>query len=439
MSENTHALLSPSGSYKWLACAGSLAMEDGMPDDGNKYSDEGNCAHAVAAMCLTESKPAAAYVGRRIEVGNCRTFEFNSDMVVPVQEYLNYIRHRMESYRLAGATSVELHVEQSVPIGHITGEPGACGTADAVIVAQWKTGMVLIDVTDLKFGQGVEVRAEENPQLMLYTLGAIELLGMIYDFTEPQIQINVFQPRKQSLPSEWECSYTRLLEFAQQASKAGAAAMYVYNSQPSNIEEHLTPGDHCRKSFCKARASCPKLASFVQEQVGADFEIIEKAEFNASAAGHIAATAPVVLTDDQLGLKQDAVDLIEDWCRAVRAETERRLLAGIAVPSPRGGYKLVQGRQGARAWSDSAEAEKLLKSFRLKNEEMYEFKLISPTTAEKLLKESPKRWTKAQALITRSDGKLSVAPVSDKRPAVEIKPVIDDFDVVETAEAEGLV
>jgi hypothetical protein len=118
--------------------------------------------------------------------------------------------------------------------------------------------------------------------------------------------------------------------------------------------------------------------------------------------------------------------IIEDWIKAVRAEVERRLALGTPVP----GFKLVRGRAGNRAWSSKDEAEALLKSFRLRQEEMYSFELISPTVAEKVLKESPKRWSKAQALITRSEGALSVAPSSDKRPAVDITPIVDQFEDV---------
>lgn len=132
--------------------------------------------------------------------------------------------------------------------------------------------------------------------------------------------------------------------------------------------------------------------------------------------------------DDQtLAVMMDAVDLVEMWPKAVRAEVERRLLAGGAVP----GYKLVQGRQGNRAWSDPVEAENLFKTFRLKKEEMYDFTLISPTSAEKLAADGligKKQWPKAQALMVRSEGKPSVAPASDKRPAIVLTAVADDFE-----------
>ena len=142
-------------------------------------------------------------------------------------------------------------------------------------------------------------------------------------------------------------------------------------------------------------------------------------------------------TDDgHLAVLMESVDLVEGWCKAVRAEVERRLLAGTAVP----GYKLVQGRQGNRAFADETAAEALMKTFRLKREEMYDFVLISPTSAEKLAAEGvigKKQWPKLQEMIRRSDGKPSVAPASDKRPALVIGKVEDDFEV-QAAPADDL-
>ena len=142
-------------------------------------------------------------------------------------------------------------------------------------------------------------------------------------------------------------------------------------------------------------------------------------------------------TDDgHLAVLMESVDLVEGWCKAVRAEVERRLLAGTPVP----GYKLVQGRQGNRAFADETAAEALMKTFRLKREEMYDFVLISPTSAEKLAAEGvigKKQWPKLQEMIRRSDGKPSVAPASDKRPALVIGKVEDDFEV-QAAPADDL-
>ncbi|MNY33805.1 hypothetical protein D3C86_1681020 [compost metagenome] len=110
--------------------------------------------------------------------------------------------------------------------------------------------------------------------------------------------------------------------------------------------------------------------------------------------------------------------MIEGFAKAVRAEVERRLLAGKFTDAR---YKLVEGRQGARSWTSYEQAEAALKAMRLKVDQMYDFKLISPTTAEKVLKEAnPRKWNKLQPLISRSDGKPSVAPASDKRPALSM-------------------
>lgn len=129
----------------------------------------------------------------------------------------------------------------------------------------------------------------------------------------------------------------------------------------------------------------------------------------------------------QLAMCMDAVGMVEGWCKGVRAEVERRALDGQQVP----GYKLVTGKAGNRAWKDPANAEAMLKKMRLTKKEMYDFSLISPTAAEKLAKSGAigeKQWEKLQETIYRADGKPSVAPVTDPRPALELTPVVDDFD-----------
>jgi hypothetical protein len=198
------------------------------------------------------------------------------------------------------------------------------------------------------------------------------------------------------------------------AAKARAAAKKVIAIYSGTAEPSYTPSDKTCK-FCRAKATCPALGKHVEETVGAEFEAID--------AYDVSEQAIQPLTNDDLAAKMAAVDLIEDWCKAVRAEVERRLFAGQTVD----GYKLVEGKRGHRKWGSEADVENLFKSFRLRQDEMYDLSLISPTKAEKVFKQNPKRWAKVKDLITQSSGKPSVAPVTDKRQAIAVQSVADDF------------
>lgn len=178
---------------------------------------------------------------------------------------------------------------------------------------------------------------------------------------------------------------------------------------------YLNPGEkQCR--FCKAKATCPALRAEVTNAVGGE----------PATADDFAQFMPIDTTDgigdNYLSMAMDKVGLVEDWCKAIRAEVERRLLRGTEVP----GFKLVEGKQGNRAWVDQAKAEAALKALRVKADDMYDKKLISPTTAEKLLKTDAKKWAKLQELITRASGKPSVAPATDKRPALAVHTATAD-------------
>lgn len=436
-----------------------------------KYADEGTVAHALAAMCLTEGKDAAAYIGRRIECADyphaklspsgahrwmrCPgshaletriafvprkfTGEVTREMAEGVQVYLDNIR------AFKGEDGVLL-VEQSLPIGQITGEEGATGTGDGVILRGNE-----LQIHDLKFGKGVEVSAYENEQLQLYGLGALHKLGDLADDVE-RVRFVIHQPRINTTPSEWDCSVGELRAFGLRATEMAKTALTAAKFEANWVNKddklhYLTPGEkQCR--FCEAKATCPKLAAYVQEGVGAQFEVLAEAETNEVAAEQIGCEiGPEGAPTDELSLKMQACSLIEDWVKAVRAEVAKRLHAGQKVP----GFKLVKGKRGARQWADATQAEEVLKKMRLKKEEMYTFSLISPTAAEKLVPAidkktgkpkdgednkplSLKQWDKLQELITQSEGAASVAPESDPRPAIEVTPPADAFEVVPSVE-----
>ena len=418
-----HAKLSPSGAERWMNCPGSLRMEDGMPDTSSLFADEGTAAHFLASTCLEQKMDAKAFTGRDILVyqksgdtkagtnwaENC-SFGLNKDgrkftvydMAGFVQVYLDNIRQF--------ASGNDLMIEQRVNFSERVGVPDQFGTADAIILTA--DGEEL-QIHDLKYGRGVRVDAEENKQMMLYALGAYDQFAALGDIK--RIRMVIHQPRLEHL-SEWDCSVDDLLAFAAVAKKRAFHAIQVMTEKEGAVIHHLVAGDKQCK-FCKAKAICPKLAQTVAETTGADFEDLTQD----------ALPSPGVVTtlDDQMA----KVDLVETWCKAVRAETERRLLEGVPVA----GYKLVQGKQGNRAWMDKAQAEAVLKSMRIKHEEMYDYEIVSPTTAEKLFKAKiigPRQWPTLQQLITRSAGKPSVAPESDKRGALVLRSA-DDFETVE--------
>lgn len=390
-----HAICSPSGAEGWTACPGWRGG-----GDSNRYSAEGTAAHDVAAACLIDEVNAHRHIGRVIHVDG---FEIKVDeyMAAHVQKYLDYVR--------AETRDGTLLVEQRLSIEHITGEPEAEGTSDAVILRS-----DTLTVVDLKFGMGHRVNAQQNKQLMIYAHAAVRAFDSLGDIT--RVRLAIHQPRLDHI-SEWECSVDDLEAFAHDARKAAYLAL---SGSPDR-----NPGDaQCR--WCSHKAACPALTNHALTIVADDFVDVTR-----EVAPQLASIDERLATLDEatLGRLMGSVDLIEDWCKAVRGRVERQLLDGIAVP----GWKLVEGRRGARKWADEGEAEAMLKTMRLKHDQMYDYSIVSPVTAEKLARAGaigPRQWPKLQSLITQTDGKPSVAPESDKRPALVMAATVDDFDDV---------
>lgn len=411
-----HATLSASGAPSWMRCYGKLAMEKPYPSTSSKFADEGTAAHEVAQMCLEQGQDASAFAGRIIEVArgegvhrSVRKFTVDEEMVENVQKYVDIVRG------LGG----ELMVEQRVDFSDWIGVPDSFGTSDAVVV--WAEQRE-IAVVDLKYGRGVPVYAEDNEQAMLYALGTLSMLDLVYDVgADWAVRLMIVQPRIGNT-SEHVLTVADLKEFALKAKIAARHAIHQYEGQ---AEPKLTPGEKQCK-FCRAKATCPALAAEVMsttsspEAAPTDFD-----DLTVASKADIACSG-----EDWLGTAMGKIDLIEQWCKAVRAEVERRLCAGEPVE----GYKLVRGRKGARAWINADQAEEAMKAMRLKADLLYDRTLISPTTAEKLYKAGdigPRQWPKVQELFHQKEGGPSVAPESDKRPALSRDVTADDFDILE--------
>ena len=380
------------------------------------HSRSGTATHKLAEDCLLTGQAALAYVHGRIKVEG-EEFIVDADRAARAQLYVDTVRSLRDSL------GAELLIEQRLDYGPAIGidDPDSgWGTADTVLLTPDE-----IIVIDYKDGHE-DVDVEGNTQLMLYGLGA---LRNYIDFLDPErVRLIIVQPRAGGV-KEWVINADRLTEFAADASIAVDQCETAKLARgEAELMPYLKPGEkQCR--WCPAAATCPALRNEVAARVLAitpatpeefedakpvfNFEEFKQPDTYASSDVHwLAASLKVA-------------PLVEHWLKAVRGATEALLLSGERVP----GFKLVKGKQGNRAWADEAAAETMLrKTFRLKVEEAYDMKLISPTTAEKLLKEKkPRQWIKLGPLITRADGKLSVAPESDPRPAIDVKPVADDF------------
>lgn len=395
-----HARLSPSGAHRWMTCTASVALEETVPDTSSSYADEGTAAHFVATWILQDElerdqvMPVVGHMG--VEVGG-KVWPVDEDMAEYGLEFAELVRG------YAATPSARAFVDQRVDFSRYIGVENSFGTADAVVVDDDK-----LVVIDYKYGQGVLVDAYQNPQLMLYALGTMHSFSFLGPFSTIEMVIHQPRAREGEPVSTWTISADDLMDFARAASFAA--------QQISQGTTEYNPSEKACQ-FCKAKFKCPAL----KDEVVATVTAAEFSDFDDISSD--------ILVIDGLGvnwlaLSMSKVGLIEDWCKAIRAETERRLFAGDDVP----GYKLVEGRQGNRKWIDEEAVTKALKSFRLKNEDMYDMTLISPTKAEKLLKDKPRQLAKVNALVTRAAGKPSVAPASDKRPALVAAATAADFN-----------
>jgi len=377
-----HAVLSPSSSARWLACPGSVRLIPAEERRTSRAAAEGTVAHEIAAECIEMGRDPVEFIGREYQQDGF-TIEFTAEMADDLAKYVN------EALDAIG-TDTYL-VEQVVPIDHLTGEKGATGTADLVIFRPGE-----LEIRDLKFGRGVEVEAEDNTQLLMYALGAIEYFGeAIADIK--QVRCTIHQPRL-SGPKETVYTLEQLAEWGQRIIRGA--------KNTATKDAPLVPTNGGCK-FCPAKATCPALRAEILASTEADFDDLASRD------------------SEQLASDLHRVERVEAWTKAVRAEVERRLIAGTDVP----GWKLVAGRRGARKWIDESDAIVALEQHL--GPDAWKRSLISPTEAGKMLKGREELF---DGLVTSSEGRPSVAPATDRKPAITVAPTTDDFDNLEETE-----
>jgi hypothetical protein len=420
-----HSKYSASGFEAAMLCPGKTVLEVGKTEKPKIYSATGTLAHTILSESLDGAYPAAKHLGEAHTVEGFK-IEVDQEMVAAVQTAIDAIREIVGDGWLLSEQRVNYSTYLGVPT-----EDG-WGTSDIIALRGAE-----LQVHDYKDGRGVEVYADENPQMLLYALGALVDVRALGE--EPTtVRLVIHQPRIKSAPSEWTCTVAWLENWGKTTARSAVitrinAATLIESSDKQLLDDKvwqetfLRPNDKSCK-FCKAKATCPAMRAAAIETVFASTPATPEdfADLPVKVVQHIKPA-----DSSWLAAALAKADLIEDWLSAVRAEVLRRLETGDKVP----GYKLVAGKRGNRAWSNADEAEAQLKTMRLKAEDMYDLKLISPTTAEKLTAGEkpvigPRQWAKVKALITQADGKPSVAPLCDKRPALDVAPVAESFSDV---------
>lgn len=385
-----HAKLSASGAHRWLNCLGSVEMESGYQDVSSPYAQEGTHAHALAEKCLVEDVNADKFIGSLLrDERSGSTHIVDAEMAENVQAYLDYVR------QLGGE---EKHVLVEAKVDFSQYVPEGFGTADHIAISK-VDGVWTLYISDLKYGKGHRVEAANNPQGMLYALGAVLDYGFIFEVT--RVKIAIVQPRLDHV-SEWELSVQELLRWAEGYVKP-RAALAAKPGAP------VTPSiDACK--FCKAKGECKALADYALNVAVEGFEGI---------ADEMETKNAMKMDPDQLAAVLKNVDLIAGWLKSVEATAQQKLEHGENIP----GYKLVEGRS-LRRWRNEDEARKLLES--KIGEDAYEKKLISPSKAEKILK---KEKTLLTEYVVKPAGRPTIAPQNDKRKAIHVN-ACEGFDEV---------
>ena len=433
IAEQQHHRYSASGSEGWMVCAGKIAMEQGIPDQTSRYADEGSAAHFLSAECLLNEKDPVDYQGMWI---NCyahqgkayQAFRGEADGIPDGAEItsewevdetmVNYVEQYVFSIR-EDAKDGQLFVEQRVEFGPMIGLGGAFGTADAIILSH--DGKTL-KLRDLKYGFK-PVSSEENRQMMLYALGAIHEFDFMFDVSEIEnVDLKIVQPRTSQTDQNWITSLDSLYAFAEEAkSKLADAeeALQKFNEQGGYtlewMDDYLQPSEKgCM--WCKAKATCPALAQECLTDMSVPVATSDGLpDLDSEMDAAINRIAEVDF--DALVQMFSVAKKVRIWIDAVENRMMHDMLNGYKSPH----FKLVKGRMGNRKWVSVADVEELLKNkYRIPVGDIYEKKLVSPTRLEKTLKEKkPKVWKLIETFIMREEGKISVAPMSDKRESFD--------------------
>lgn len=373
-----HALLGASSSARWLVCTPSARLEAMFPDEQSPYAAEGTVAHDLAESILRhklEGKKAP------------KLDDYSTEMIEAVNRYVDICEEKVNEAR-ARSSDAEAMIEARLDFSRWV--PDGFGTGDMVIVADG-----ILEVIDLKYGKGVPVSAIENTQMRLYALGAYDVNEFLYDVKS--VRMTIVQPRLDSVSTD-ERALEELLDWGEEIKPIAQRAF--------NGEGECTPCDYC--NFCKARHTCRALADTCLTAFYKDGGKLNQ-----------------LLTDSEVSDILAMKDLITKWIKGVYDFAYEKALSGEKQWP---GYKLVEGTSRRTITDPEAAAQTLLDNG-YKEEDIFKPReLEGITNLQKVL--GKKGVTEyLEAYIDKPEGKPTLVPESDKRPAINtIESMASEFE-----------
>ena len=362
---DTHALLSPSSSERWISCPPSVRMSEGIEEKPSEYAAEGTAAHSLCEYKLRE------LLGYKQSDIRENLDYYNEEMEDCTEEYRNYINELLAENN---GRKPLMFVEQRVDFSRFVKE--GFGTSDCIIIDN-----DTIYVIDFKYGKGVEVNAVNNTQVMIYAIGALEMFDGIFDINH--VIMTIFQPRLSNI-STFEMTKDELYHWAFNVLKPAADMAYQGTGT-------FKCGDYCR--FCKAKTICRARAEYNLKLAQYDFKM------------------PATLEDIEIESLLGKLDMLIDWAEDIKTYALDQAVQGKKWR----GYKIVEGRSNRKYTDEKAVADMVTKA----GYDPYEKKVLGITAMSKLL--GKKKFEELlSGLVEKPQGKPTLVSESDDRPEMNI-------------------
>ena len=368
-----HALLSASSSHRWLNCPPSARLCEGYDDKGSNFAAEGSDAHSLCEYKLRKA------LGMEAKDPTEDLSWYDAEMEESASGYAAFVMELVAEAKKTCSDPVVL-IEQRLDYSKYV--QSGFGTGDCVLISDGT-----LHIVDFKYGRGVLVEAEDNPQMKLYALGALEIFDCLYDIDT--VSMTIYQPRRANV-STFTLTRQELLDWAETVLVPTAELAYAGDG-----EYHC--GEWCQ--FCKAKADC-------RERARANMELA-RYEFR----------QPPLLTDEEVEEILGKLDSLMDWASDIKDYALQAAISGKHWS----GYKLVEGRANRRYTDENA----VVAAVKAAGYDPYdEPKLLGVTAMTTLL--GRKQFNDILGgLITKPQGKPTLVPESDKRPAMTT--ILDDF------------